>query len=363
MAENGLTEKLQEHGWTEQDVLKWAKEQYPGLVENKALITKLFLILHGVAIQAPVRQGSSPQRKISELKDGEYATVSAIIVQEIEQRTYLGCNKCLGKVCKCDEKGQQPGEMVQLTWRSYLIGDSSGEVICNMSPLITDPMYTGTQIQGVGSYKDKDHSFTIFRLTKIEQPAVVGQGTNASPVVTSGQPVVTPAQAGQNYQAPPTHVTQSQGSGLGPATTSQTTEWKCPQCASIFNEERKLKIHLKLKHKMESGAQTDQTESAPQTQTSNTPQTGSISQPSTQQPQTSKTSEVTIETTPKAGTTRSELIRLAKVYAMLGKPYSEFEHVIVKHDDQINILKLLEEAKVKVNNEGKMTIIQATTSS
>jgi hypothetical protein len=120
-----LKETLRENGYSEEDVMQWAQQKYPEFTGNFELVAKLFAIEKGIPFEVPRRSRPISVIKISEIKPDVPCAIKGVVVQKIEERTYIGCPKCYRKLqskgkVECEKDGVV--DAVDLTWRSYLVG-------------------------------------------------------------------------------------------------------------------------------------------------------------------------------------------------------------------------------------------------
>ena len=105
-----MKETLKENGFSEDDVKRWAQERYPEFVNNFELVAKLFAIEKGIPFEVPRRSRPISVVKISEIKPDVPCAIKGVVVQKIEERTYIGCPKCYRKLqskgkVECEKDG------------------------------------------------------------------------------------------------------------------------------------------------------------------------------------------------------------------------------------------------------------------
>jgi len=160
-----LKETLKENGYTEEDVRQWAQQKYPEFMGNFELVAKLFAIEKGIPFEVSRRSRPISVIKISEIKPDVPCAIKGVVVQKIEERTYIGCPKCYRKLqskgkVECEKDGVV--DAVDLTWRSYLVGDDSGEIVVDTAPSVTTELKTGDVRVFRGSMRANSYEFTAY---------------------------------------------------------------------------------------------------------------------------------------------------------------------------------------------------------
>lgn len=299
-----LNELLDTHQFKALDVEEWAKTNYPQFLHNNTLITKLFLLSHGVKIAPPVRRSNLPVTKIANLEHSKASAIEGVIIQEVQSRSYMGCSKCMKKIdtelgigatCgNCNE-----GKAEELVWRSYLVGDDSGEIIATAAPSIKEVLHSGMLFRGQGKTKDDLTEITIFQL-------------DVQPAVKKPQETAPTSQPDVSTQSTPPE----------PPKDGQTElPFKCPHCTTSFSLERIMKSHMTRSHKdkMETSSSSTPTESTSVAPEANT----TLSTEEVTKPTTEETSTSSPPTDPSP-----EAVRTLKVMGMLHKPEDEARKVI-----------------------------------
>ena len=224
-----LKETLRENGYSEEDVMQWAQQKYPEFTGNFELVAKLFAIEKGIPFEVPRRSRPISVIKISEIKPDVPCAIKGVVVQKIEERTYIGCPKCYRKLqskgrVECEKDGVV--DAVDLTWRSYLVGDDSGEIVVDTAPSVTTELKTGDVRVFRGSMRGNSYEFTVFDVfdTQGTQPRQTAEPKQVSEVKQTAE---------TKQVAEPTTV---QG-------------YKCQTCGKEFKSDIALKTHVGLVHK------------------------------------------------------------------------------------------------------------------
>jgi hypothetical protein len=314
-----LEEVLRKNNYTIEQVNQWAAENYEKISSNTPLAIKLFLQLHGVALAPPkLPTPPAPRVSLSEVFPGQGYQIEIVLVQEIESRSYLGCSKCWNKVCKCYDS---PGEMRQLSWRSYLAGDSSSEEIITFCPDIQIPLEIGKFYTVEGSKKADGEPFTVFRL----------YGENSNP--PSPPQALTPPPS-----KPAVTVTKEKGQ---PSTTTEVSGVsKCQYCDRQFKSPPAMKAHIWQSHKDEARG-VPKAEQHPPSQPKTVETPPSVKAVSIQSPQQQQFPDTAIS--------------LAKIKGLSKKPLDELKQTLAsKGYKDIDIDGLLRVAGIEVGPDGRL---------
>jgi len=154
-------ELLKQYNLNKEEVLKWGKENFPEYVNNLTLITKLYLHSKGIKIP-PKRTPTGAVIPISEIEPDTWTNISGIISQVVEERTYKGCPQCLKKTENTCERHNL--KAVELTWRTYEIGDATGNIMIVLSPRTPEPLEVGDKIMCRGILDSEREVFRVFQL-------------------------------------------------------------------------------------------------------------------------------------------------------------------------------------------------------
>jgi DNA-directed RNA polymerase subunit RPC12/RpoP len=303
-----LKETLKENGFSEEDVMQWAQQKYPEFTGNFDLVAKLFAIEKGIPFEVPRRSRPISVIKISEIKPDVPCAIKGVVVQKIEERTYIGCPKCYRKLqskgrVECEKDGVV--DAVDLTWRSYLVGDDSGEIVVDTAPSVTTELKTGDVRVFRGSMRGNSYEFTVFDVFD-------AQGTQ-------------PRQTAEPKQVQVSEVKQT-------TETKQVTEpttvqgYKCQTCGKEFKSEIALKTHVGLVHK------DGQSKTEPKTEPKSEPKAEQKVEKKTEteketkqttltQPTPTQTPVQTSAQTSKQGAS-DEIVTKLKVWAMLKRDYN-----------------------------------------
>ena len=285
-----LKEILKENGFSEEDVRQWAQQKYPEFTGNFELVAKLFAIEKGIPFEVPRRSRPISVIKISEIKPDVPCAIKGVVVQKIEERTYIGCPKCYRKLqskgkVECEKDGVV--DAVDLTWRSYLVGDDSGEIVVDTAPSVTSVLKTGDVRIFRGSMRANSYEFTVFEVFELQQTK---QSTDSK----------------QTTESKPTEVKQSTES-------KQVQEFKCETCGKEFKSYTALRTHIGLVHK-ESGKKTEPPkETKPKVETKTEQRVVEEAKTEQAKPEPIKTE------LPKVN---DEIITKLKVWAMLKRDYN-----------------------------------------
>jgi len=290
-----LKETLKENGFSEDDVRRWAQERYPEFVSNFELVAKLFAIEKGIPFEVPRRSRPISVIKISEIKPDVPCAIKGVVVQKIEERTYIGCPKCYRKLqskgkVECEKDGVV--DAVDLTWRSYLVGDDSGEIVVDAAPSVTSVLKTGDVRIFRGSMRANSYEFTayeVFEPQQVKQSADTKQETEPKPTEV------------KQSTEPKQEVTAVQG-------------FKCQTCGKEFKSNTALRTHIGLVHK-ESGKKSEppKEEAKPKEETK-------TEQRAVEEAKTEQAKPEPIKTEPPK--VNDEIITKLKVWAMLKRDYN-----------------------------------------
>jgi len=287
-----LKETLRENGYSEEDVMQWAQQKYPEFTGNFELVAKLFAIEKGIPFEVPRRSRPISVIKISEIKPDVPCAIKGVVVQKIEERTYIGCPKCYRKLqskgkVECEKDGVV--DAVDLTWRSYLVGDDSGEIVVDTAPSVTTELKTGDVRVFRGSMRGNSYEFTVFDVFD-------AQGTQ-------------PRQTAEPKQVSEVKQTTETKQVAEPTTVQG---YKCQTCGKEFKSEIALKTHVGLVHK--DGQSKTEPKSEPKVEQ---PKEGS------KPVQTTLTQSTPTQTQTGKGTGVSdEIVTKLKVWAMLKRDYN-----------------------------------------
>jgi len=289
-----LKEILKENGFSEEDVRQWAQQKYPEFTGNFELVAKLFAIEKGIPFEVPRRSRPISVIKISEIKPDVPCAIKGVVVQKIEERTYIGCPKCYRKLqskgkVECEKDGVV--DAVDLTWRSYLVGDDSGEIVVDTAPSVTSVLKTGDVRIFRGSMRANSYEFTVFEVFELQQTK---QSTDSK----------------QTTESKPTEVKQSTES-------KQVQGFKCETCGKEFKSNTALRTHIGLVHK-ESGKKLEQ--KVEQKEEAKPKEETKTEQRVVEEAKTEQAKPEPIKTEPPK--VNDEIITKLKVWAMLKRDYN-----------------------------------------
>jgi hypothetical protein len=158
---------LQQYGITQEELLEWGKQNYPEFVNNIKLIAKLYLQF--------VKKISIPKKRsiygvitpIGELEAEVWSNIQGIVAEIVDIRNYSGCPQCLKKIeGNCPTHNIKP---VTLVWQTVEVGDSSGSIICEISPR-NPKLEIGYKILARGFLDPEKEAFRVFQLEILEKP-------------------------------------------------------------------------------------------------------------------------------------------------------------------------------------------------
>ena len=329
MAENHVTQEM---------VFEWAKTIYPNY-KNLGTLSKVYLLQHGITLVPPARP-SAPEVEIAKLEVGKYAVIRGILIQELQSAPYRGCSKCFTSESKLSEKlcfrsNPEHGVVEDLIWRTFLIGDNSGEVICFFSPMITKE-YTlseGFEIATQGSLNDRGE-FAGFRMISAERPKGIPSPAEASKLATPPIKVGLPSV--------PEVKTIPEGRVI------------CPHCKHDYKSAGILKLHIRKDHKdvqVSTGVISSQAPSvATQTETPLNPPPQIVTPPlvvsqvgdsQSQEPMTGILLEAT---------------RMTKVFGMLKKTKEEFSQNVLSKFPNLDVTSLLDASGVAIGSDQRLYV-------
>ena len=290
-----LKETLRENGYSEEDVMQWAQQKYPEFTGNFELVAKLFAIEKGIPFEVPRRSRPISVIKISEIKPDVPCAIKGVVVQKIEERTYIGCPKCYRKLqskgrVECEKDGVV--DAVDLTWRSYLVGDDSGEIVVDTAPSVTTELKTGDVRVFRGSMRGNSYEFTVFDVFD-------AQGTQ-------------PRQTAEPKQVSEVKQTTETKQVAEPTTVQG---YKCQTCGKEFKSEIALKTHVGLVHK------DGQSKTEPKSEPKVEPKAEQKTETKEETKQTTLTQPTPTQTGKGTGVS-DEIVTKLKVWAMLKRDYN-----------------------------------------
>ena len=290
-----LKETLRENGYSEEDVMQWAQQKYPEFTGNFELVAKLFAIEKGIPFEVPRRSRPISVIKISEIKPDVPCAIKGVVVQKIEERTYIGCPKCYRKLqskgrVECEKDGVV--DAVDLTWRSYLVGDDSGEIVVDTAPSVTTELKTGDVRVFRGSMRGNSYEFTVFDVFDT-------QGTQ-------------PRQTAEPKQVAEVKQTTETKQVAEPTTVQG---YKCQTCGKEFKSEIALKTHVGLVHK------DGQSKTEPKSEPKVEPKAEQKTETKEETKQTTLTQPTPTQTGKGTGVS-DEIVTKLKVWAMLKRDYN-----------------------------------------
>jgi len=321
-----LKETLKENGFTEENVRQWAQEKYPEFMGNFELVAKLFAIEKGIPFEVPKRSRPISVIKISEIKPDVPCAVKGVVVQKIEERTYIGCPKCYRKLqskgrVECEKDGVV--DAVDLTWRSYLVGDDSGEIVVNTAPSVDTEFRTGDVRAFRGSMRGNSYEFTVFDVFDV-------QGTHPRQTTEPKQVAEVKQTTETKQVAEPTTV---QG-------------YKCQTCGKEFKSEIALKTHIGLVHK--DGQSKTEPKSEPKAGLKAEQKVEQKTETEEETKQTTLTQPTPTQTSKQAGTS-DEIVTKLKVWAMLKRDYNTVKtQAEAMGTDEATLNALMESLGIKV---------------
>ncbi len=112
MTENKVSDEM---------IREWAKKYYPEYADNIQLMRILYERKFG---RGKVVEGRKfVEKKIKDLKEGEYVRIKGLVVSIEREYKYKGCPRCYKKKCEHNE------EKVNILRESYLVGDDTGLIL------------------------------------------------------------------------------------------------------------------------------------------------------------------------------------------------------------------------------------------
>lgn len=112
MTENNVSDEM---------IREWAKKYYPEYADNIQLMRILYERKFG---RGKVVNGRRyVDKKIKDLKEGEYVRIKGLVVSIERDYKYAGCPRCFRKNCEHNE------EKVTILRHSYLVGDDTGMIL------------------------------------------------------------------------------------------------------------------------------------------------------------------------------------------------------------------------------------------
>jgi len=260
-SENQFSSMLVKYKSSIEDVRTWAKKKYPQFLANDTLVTRLFLIqTKGLRFAAQYTPGEI--KLIGELKDRKPADIQVVVVQLLDSRNYIGCPDCSKKISDVtpgkESECEKCGKLVipkTLTWRRFLVGDSSGEIIMSIAPSVPNYPEEFQIINAQGSLNENSE-FSIYRWQAKDTSEAESFKPTAAVDVDS-TPTSTPPGNGTLDETLKEEKT--------PEVTAETTKVTCDfsGCGKKFDTDRQLAGHKKFHKKVES--------SVPQTHSTGAP--------------------------------------------------------------------------------------------
>ena len=298
-----LKETLKENGFSEEDVRQWATQKYPEFLNNFELVAKLFAIEKGIPFEVPKRSRPVSVIKISEIKPDVPCAIKGVVVQKIEERTYIGCPKCYRKLqskgrVECEKDGVV--DAVDLTWRSYLVGDDSGEIVVDTAPSVTSALKTGDVRVFRGSMRGNNYELTVF---DVFEP----QGS---------QPKQT-----ETKQVTKVETKQTEAKSEAKQETTTVQGYKCQVCGKEFKSDIALKTHVGLVHKDGQSKAEPKSEPKVEQKVEQKTETEEVKQTTLTQPTPTQTPVQTSVQTSKQSAS-DEIVTKLKVWAMLKRDYN-----------------------------------------
>jgi DNA-directed RNA polymerase subunit RPC12/RpoP len=325
-----LKETLKENGFSEEDVKQWATQKYPEFLNNFDLVAKLFAIEKGIPFEVPKRSRPVSVIKISEIKPDVPCAIKGVVVQKIEERTYIGCPKCYRKLqskgrVECEKDGVV--DAVDLTWRSYLVGDDSGEIVVDTAPSVTTELKTGDVRVFRGSMRGNNYELTVF---DVFEP----QGSQPKQTETKQ---VTKAET----------KTEAKSEAKQEATTVQG--YKCQVCGKEFKSDIALKTHVGLVHK-DGGPKAEQKtepKEEPKAEQKTEPKEETKPVQPTQPTPTRTPAQTSVQTSKQS--VSDEIVTKLKVWAMLKRDYNTVKtQAEAMGVDEATLNTLMESLGIKV---------------
>jgi hypothetical protein len=368
-------EKLKELGVTDEEFNKFC-EKYPDFKNNRELMAKLYLaVVKGVRVAEPKVTGEF--QKVSELTVNVPSKIRVVIIQKVDRRVYTGCPKCYKKlegapntVIECPRDG--PVRAQPLEWNVVLAGDDSGEVLLAFPPSIGTAPNPGEVIAVEGVLTEWEE-FLVWRYSSAEavkpqlppKIEVVSTAPSPTPVTvtvptpvpsqtTAQVPVQTPTETPSvTPTVPSVAPTPSQIPSPAPVekpSEKPTEGVKCPICGKEFKNAQAVKIHQRLIHKKRETAEKPTVKIAevkPQeTKPEAKPEAKPVEAKPEEKPQPKP--EAKLEAKPQPSKFPEEALKLARVAAMIQKPYEEFKAFIAGKFPDIDVDGLIKAVGAEV---------------
>jgi hypothetical protein len=331
-------EKLKEMGVTDEEFERFCA-RYPEFKANRELMAKLYLaVVKGVRVAEPRVVGEF--QKVSELTVNVPSRIRVVVIQRVDRRAYTGCPKCLKKlnaapntVVECPRDG--PVRAQVLEWNEVLAGDDSGEILLAFPPSVGDVPNPGAVIAVEGVLTEQEE-FLVWRYSHAEvaQPPPA-PATQPAPIQVQPAP--------PTVEATPTTptATPTTSPAPAPAPTQPSGLVKCGICGKEFKSLQALKVHERLAHKKEAKPEVK-------------PEAKPVEAKPEEKPQPKP--EAKAEAKPQPSKFPEEALKLARVAALVQKPYEEFKTFITGKFPGIDVDALIKEvgAEVKAGKVVKM---------
>jgi hypothetical protein len=322
-------EKLKQYNVDEEKFNSFCSK-YGEFATNRELMAKLYFAKElNMRVAEPKIVGEF--KKVTELVVRELSRIKVVVVQKVEERSYVGCPKCLRKLeaapnttVECVRDGVVKAQM--LTWNLVLAGDSSGEIMLTIPPSIGRVPNVGEVIAAEGSLSEQGEFF-VYRYNVVPaEPIEVVAATQTVTVPPTSTPAIVPTVTA-------TTVTVPTPAPAPTVTIAVPTEGKCPICGREFKSKQALGVHIKLAHK-KVPAEAKPTEvkpvEAPKPAVETKPEVAEV------KPEEVKPS------------LPDEAVKLTRVAATINKPVEDFKASILSKFPGINIDELFKAAGVIV---------------
>jgi len=136
---------LESRGIKEEEIKKWAKENYPQFAANIPLMLSLYLDEKGISVEAreifPSLKRKSTIVKVGDIPNGSRVGAQLVIAKHVSDQEYTACSECWSKVNE-DNECKKHGKVAPRIAKSakFIAGDETGDTIINITPWVMNEL-------------------------------------------------------------------------------------------------------------------------------------------------------------------------------------------------------------------------------